>query len=76
MFVTFSSHVTGARLPNCKLLTLHAVCARVGHLSGAAQAVNELEEDVEELRVLAFDGSSARLLDHLIAPFAVVPGAV
>jgi len=76
LFVTFSSRVTGARLPDSKLLTLHAICARVVHLSGAAQAIGELEEDVEEKRVLAFDGSSARLLDHLMAPFAVVPGVV
>ena len=74
LFVTFSSHDTDARLPDCNLLTLHAVCARVAHLSGAAQAIDELDQDVEELRVLAFDGSSARLLDHLMVPFAAVSG--
>jgi len=43
-------------------------------MSGAAQAIDELEQDVEEIRVLAFDGSSARLLDRLVAPFAAVSG--
>ena len=74
LLVTFSSHVPDARLPDGKLLTLHAVCARVAHLSGAAEAIDEWEQDAEDIRVLAFDGSSARLLDHLIAPFAIVPG--
>jgi len=48
-FVTFSSHNTGAQLPDPKLLTFHAACARVARLSGAAQAIDELEEDDEDL---------------------------
>ena len=49
LLVTFSSHITGAQLPDCKLLTLHAVCARVAHLSGAAEVIDELELDDDEL---------------------------
>jgi len=37
-------------------------------MSGAAEAINELERDLEEMRVLTFDGSSAHLLDHLVTP--------
>ena len=50
-FVTFSSREMNARLPDRRLLTLHAVCARVVHLSGAARViVKELEEcAVDEL---------------------------
>jgi len=43
-------------------------------MSGAAEAIDELECDVEETRALAFDGSSARLLDYLMAPFATNSG--
>ena len=43
-------------------------------MSGAAEAFDELERDVEETRVLAFDGSSARLLDHLTPPSMTTPG--
>jgi len=73
-FVTFTSSHKNARPPEPKLLALHAACARVVRMSGAAEAIDELERDVEETRVLAFDGSSARLLDHLITPFAIIPG--
>lgn len=73
LFVEFSSSVD-AQYPNPKLLALHAACARVAHMSGAAEAFDELERDVEDTRVLASDGSSARLLDHLITPFAAIPG--
>ena len=66
--VTFTPQYKGARLPDPKLLTLHAVCAWVGHMSGAAKAIGELERDAEETSVLARDGSSARLLDHLMIP--------
>lgn len=72
--VTFSSNHKDARVPNPKLLALHAACARVAHMSGAAEAFDELERDVEVTRVLAFDGSSAHLLDHLMTPFATIPG--
>ena len=77
--VTFSQSPESLRhgnleLPDPRLLALHVACARVVHMSGAAEAFDELDRDVEDIRVLAFDGSSARLLDHLLTPFAVVPG--
>ena len=45
-------------------------------MSGAAEAFNEVERDIEDTRVLAFDGSSAHLLDHLLTPFVAIPGVV
>ena len=42
-------------------------------MSGAAEAFDEVERDVEDTRVLAFNGSSAYLLDHLLTPFAAIP---
>jgi len=71
---TFTSNHPKARLPNPKLLALHAACARVAHMSGATEVIDELERDAEATRVLTSDGSSARLLDHLMTPFATVPG--
>ena len=73
LYITFSSSFPNSRLPCPILLGLHAACARVAHMSGAAEVIDELERDVEETRVLAFDGSSARLLDHLMTPFATIP---
>jgi hypothetical protein len=72
--VTFSSSLGDALLPNPRLLALHAACARVVHMSGAAEAFVEFERDVEYTRVLAFDGSSARLLNHLMSPLEAISG--
>jgi len=46
-------------------------------MSGAAEFFDELERDgdVEETRVLASDGTPARLLIHLVSPFPTIPGA-
>jgi len=59
---------------NPRLLSLHAACARVAHTFGVAEAFDELERDVEETRVLAFDGSSAHLFGHLMTPFTAISG--
>ncbi|KAJ7118455.1 hypothetical protein C8R43DRAFT_934221 [Mycena crocata] len=55
-------------LPDPRLLALHAVCARVAHMSGAAEALDSFERDVEETLVLARDGASANLVDRLLSP--------
>lgn len=67
--VTFRSHAKNAPLPDPNLLALHAVCARVAHMSGAAEAFDKLDRDVEDTRVLALDGSSAHLLDYVLTPY-------
>ena len=72
--VTFSTSLKDLQLPYPKLLALHAACAQVAHMSGAADAFNEIECDIEETRVLAFDGSSARVLDHLLTPLGTIHG--
>lgn len=53
-------------LPDPDLIALHAVCARVAHMSGAAEYIDMLERDAEETTVLASDGSSAYLLHGLL----------
>ena len=74
MVVEFISGHPNAPLPDPQLLALHATCARVAHMSGAAEFLDRLQWDAEETKVLAFDGSSAALLSNLISPFAVIPG--
>ena len=42
-------------------------------MSGAADAFYEVECQLEDAMVLAFNGSSAHLLDHLLTPFEAIP---
>ncbi|KAF8445072.1 hypothetical protein L210DRAFT_3476143 [Boletus edulis BED1] len=72
MVVEFTSQFEHAPPPDPRLLALHATCARAAHMSGAAEFFNRLERDAEEMNVLAFDGSSALLLSHLIYPFSTL----
>ena len=53
-------------LPDPDLIALHAACARVAYLSGAAEYFDMLEQDAEDTSVLASDGSSASLLLGLL----------
>jgi len=53
-------------MPSRKYLTLHAACAKVANLSGAADYLDDLDRDQEEGSVLAFDGSSAAVFEHAI----------
>ena len=74
MVVEFTSEVEGVQLPEPLLLALHATCARVARMSGAAEFFDQLECDAENMEVLAFDRSSFHRLGSLISPFAVIPG--
>jgi hypothetical protein len=51
-------------LPDPAALSLHAACARVTHLSGAAEYI----ETVLDVSVLASDGSSAHIGTFLDEP--------
>ncbi|KZP22999.1 hypothetical protein FIBSPDRAFT_823867 [Athelia psychrophila] len=48
--------------PDPRYLKLHAACAQVAHLSGAAKYIDDILRDMEELGVLEKDGSSSDLL--------------
>lgn len=56
-------------IPDRRLLALHAACARVAHMSGAAEFLDQLFWDAEESRVLLSDGSSVTMLSALLGPF-------
>lgn len=71
MVVDFTPRAENAPLPpDPRLLALHAACARVAHMSGATGFIDQVEQDMEETKVLAYDGSFAPLLSHLLSPFA------
>jgi hypothetical protein len=53
-------------LPSPHLLALHAACAQVAHLSGAGEYVDRILEDMEEMCVLAHDGTSSEVLHHAL----------
>ncbi|KAF8274686.1 hypothetical protein EI94DRAFT_1869560, partial [Lactarius quietus] len=53
-------------LPSPDLLTLHATCAQVAHLSGARDYVDRVLEDMEKLGVLEHDGTSSEVLHHAL----------
>ncbi|KAM6503553.1 hypothetical protein JOM56_000496, partial [Amanita muscaria] len=53
-------------LPSRDYLALHAACAKVAHLSGAAEYMDSMFTDMEEMPVLSNDDSSAAVLEHAI----------
>ncbi|KAF9550037.1 hypothetical protein CPC08DRAFT_699393 [Agrocybe pediades] len=53
-------------VPTPAYLAIHAACAQVAQLSGAAKYINKIDQDVEEGTVLNSNGSSAGLLDHAL----------
>ena len=72
--VDFTSEFQEAPPPDPRLLALHAICARVAHVSGAAEFFDQLQWNADEMEVLTSDGSSASLLDSLLSPISVFEG--
>jgi len=54
-------------VPSPKLIALHAVCAKVAHLSGAGAYIDKLDRYADDLDVLAGDGGSSDILTHVIS---------
>ncbi|KAF4568099.1 hypothetical protein EYR36_010107 [Pleurotus pulmonarius] len=66
-FVTFTtSDPHRFPLPSPELLALHAACAKVANLSGAAEYLDKVDRDIEENGVLKENGDSSELLDVAI----------
>ncbi|KAG7085726.1 hypothetical protein E1B28_003269 [Marasmius oreades] len=57
---------TESPFPSPELLNLHASCAKVAHLSGVAEYLDELDDNLDELQVLAADGGSSDVLSHAL----------
>ncbi|EGO02895.1 hypothetical protein SERLA73DRAFT_176352 [Serpula lacrymans var. lacrymans S7.3] len=65
--VTFtSSDPINLPLPSGELPALHAACAKVANLSGAAKWLDKIADDKDNLETLAPDGSSSNVLNHAI----------
>ncbi|KZP30025.1 hypothetical protein FIBSPDRAFT_850723, partial [Athelia psychrophila] len=58
IIITFKSHHRLFPLPDPRYLALHAACAKIAHMSGAAEVIDSFLRDYEEIHVLARDGSS------------------
>ncbi|KAJ3508189.1 hypothetical protein NLJ89_g5889 [Agrocybe chaxingu] len=54
-------------VPSREYLAIHAACAKVAHLSGAAEYIDQLYRDMEDMKTLATDGSSADTLEQAIS---------
>ena len=71
--ITFASPDPELELPDPRYLKLHAAICKVAHMSGAAEYMDKHDRDLEELSVLAPDGSSAELftghLQRCVLPY-------
>ncbi|KAF8546694.1 hypothetical protein OG21DRAFT_1055035 [Imleria badia] len=66
-FVEFSTSDTAdLPVPAYELLTLHATCCKVAHLSGAAEYMDEIYRDANKLGVLSADGTSGDILHYVL----------
>ncbi|KAF8631481.1 hypothetical protein AX17_005084 [Amanita inopinata Kibby_2008] len=69
--VTFSSpDLKKLPLPSPEYLKIHAVCARVAHLSGAGEYIDKISREIEYTKVLSKDGASAEALEHALLPLS------
>ncbi|KXN81616.1 hypothetical protein AN958_04110 [Leucoagaricus sp. SymC.cos] len=66
-YVTFTTP-DQARLPvpSPTYLAIHAACAKVAHLSGAAKCIDKFYRDMDDSKTLDTDGASAAMLEHAI----------
>ncbi|KIJ46274.1 hypothetical protein M422DRAFT_165576 [Sphaerobolus stellatus SS14] len=53
-------------VPKRDYLELHATCAKVIHLSGAAEYIDKVSRQLEEMTVLSPEGTSADVLEHAL----------
>ncbi|KAG8833547.1 hypothetical protein FRC17_010518 [Serendipita sp. 399] len=62
-------------VPNPAYLRLHAACAKIAYMSGIADIIHDLETKMEEMDVLAADGSSVDVLQYKLAAIAAAATA-
>ncbi|KXN80608.1 hypothetical protein AN958_09646 [Leucoagaricus sp. SymC.cos] len=53
-------------VPSPTYLAIHAACAKVAHLSGAAECIDKFYRDMDDSTTLDTDGASAAMLEHAI----------
>ena len=59
-------------LPSPTYLAIHAACAKVAHLSGAAECIDKFYRDMEDGKTLNSDGASASILEEAIRGLQVI----
>jgi len=64
--ITFSTDNPKLPVPSREYLKLHAACAKVAHLSAAAEYMDSVIWEMEETLVLSSDGGSTAVLEHAI----------
>ena len=55
------------KLPSSRYLALHALACEIAHMSGAAEYLEDIQRDAEDIRVLASDGSTADILSAVLS---------
>ncbi|KAF8059914.1 hypothetical protein FPV67DRAFT_1708679 [Lyophyllum atratum] len=66
-FVTFTTpDAEKLPVPSPTYLAIHAACAKVAHLSGAAACIDKFYQDMEDGKTLDPNGASANMLEHAI----------
>ena len=60
-------------LPSSRYLEIHPACCKVAHTSGAAEYLDRVMRDAEQIGVLAEDGGSADVLSYAMSRL-VAPG--
>lgn len=70
--VQFIAHY-GLPLPSPRYLGIHAACCRIAWLSGAAEYLDTILRDMDDLKVLAEDGSSVEVFGWALQGLRVVP---
>ncbi|TDL22066.1 hypothetical protein BD410DRAFT_789150 [Rickenella mellea] len=71
-YVTFTTR-DPAKLPvpSPTYLAIHATCAKVANLSGAADYIDKLDQDMEDIMTLDPDSASAETLEHALSQVLV-----
>ena len=59
-------------LPSPAYLAIQAACAKVAHLSGAAESIDKFYQDMEDGKTLSSDGASAGILEEAIRGLQVI----
>jgi len=66
--ITFRSVPVGQEVipaPDPRIIALHAACAKVAHMSAAAEYLEKVFRDPEQLRVMTDDGAFLNLVGTL-----------
>ncbi|KAK7682798.1 hypothetical protein QCA50_014182 [Cerrena zonata] len=71
-FVNHAPDFITLPLPDYRYLRIHAACAKIAHLSGASEYIDQVFQDIERMPVLANDGSSADVLSNALICLADV----